>query len=93
MPEQDPVSSLSSSWRAVAWVGAPVAAMFFLMWFITSTVTARLDALEVNSRLAAAAMKTIEDQQWQVVSVLSRICINTSKTDQDRIACVTLSKK
>lgn len=47
--------------------------------------------LRVTNDTQVEAGRTREQQAWAQLSVLQRICLNTAKTDADRIACATLT--
>lgn len=63
----------------------------------TVELKASIDALSAeirkshqeDSSQAGAAL----DQAWAQLSVMQRICLNTAKTDADRIACATLTSR
>lgn len=85
--------------KAIVWVGAPTAAAGYLLWFVLTTVTGHLDAMAATLEkhqqdMSALVVRLQEGQQqsWIMVGTMSRICLNTSKTDADRLACVSLPR-
>lgn len=91
--------------------GIPTVAAGYLMWFLTSVVSAKIDkSLEMQQTHQDVVVKQQEvittllsqliaqnrqalDQQWTQLGVQQRTCLNTSKTDADRIACAALTSR
>ncbi len=100
MVDETQAGSLSGlpAWaKGIAWIGAPVAAAGFLIYFLTQTLTTRLDALETDlhkhtSEMAATSAVTVE-QNWQMIAVVQATCLNVAKTDSDRLRCLAVRPK
>ncbi len=77
--------------KAVAWVGAPVVACGFLIYFVTMTLTAKLDAIEKHLQDHETDTKTsiavTIEQNWQMIAVVQGTCLNVAKADADRLRC------
>ena len=56
-----------------------------------NTVTAKMSEVVVLLGQQNAQAKQALDQQWTQLGVQQRTCLNTSKTDSDRIACAALT--
>ena len=81
--------------RAVAYIGVPSAIAVFLVYFLTNlftTMTTRLEAIQSHTEALGQYLKTETEQSWVTLSALQRICLNTSKTDSDRLSCVSLNR-
>lgn len=84
--------------RAIAIIGVPSAIAVFLVYFLTNlftAITTRLEAIEGAQRSSTQVSQTLlrhleqdTEQMWQLVSINQRTCLNTAKTDGDRMACV-----
>lgn len=93
-----PLKNLPQWAQIVSWIGLPAALCIFLVWFVTSDIKAQAkqqstDIAEIKSILiqqAAADQQRIQ-QTWQSIGIFSRICINTSRTQEDRIACTSMT--
>lgn len=87
-----PLDSLPTSWRAAAWIGIPGAAMAFLLWWTTlgNPDHAVLKAIDSSLSQHVSNERTAIDQMWQLIAAAERTCLNTSKNDLDRIACVSV---
>lgn len=90
-----PLGALPSWARVAAWVGFPVAAAAFLLWFIVSIQSAQLGRIEASLQEQSKANASVAshlaaetEQSWTLVGLMQRICINTAKNDADRMACV-----
>ena len=69
-------------------LGAATVIGLFLVYYLTQTVEKKLDTL-------AVAMSGVADKvrdNGALFQVAQRICLNTAKTDQDRLACVVIHK-
>jgi hypothetical protein len=84
--------------QAIALVGAPVAGLAWIIWMFFGNFNVKLDSIDhrlSSHEMAATATssaftKHLDDdvtQRWLLISTLQRICLNTSKTDNDRLAC------
>lgn len=78
--------------QAVAFVGAPTAIACFMVWWLTNSVTARLDVIETQAKAHTAAEAIGTEQSWQLIGILQRVCLNTSKTADDRLACTLVRR-
>jgi hypothetical protein len=89
-----PLDGLPQYARIAAWVGIPSAAMIFLLWWTTmgNPDHLQLKAMEIDLKQHVANESTAIGQTWQLISTLERVCLNTSKTDADRIACVVVTQ-
>ncbi len=95
---QSPLNNLPEYARTVAWIGLPAFLCLFLVWFVTSDIKAQAkqqstDIAEIKTILIrqAAAEQERTQQTWQSIGIFSRICINTSRTQEDRIACTAMT--
>jgi len=97
--------------RALVWVGAPVAAAGYLLWWILGTfasqqathhvatqelqraITAMTSELQRAHSEDVLQARNALDQAWSQLSVMQRICLNTAKTDNDKVACATLTPR
>lgn len=96
-PSSSPLGDQPWYVKTLVWVGAPTAGAAYLLYFVLHVLTAKLDtmtgALTQNQANTAALVTQLQgerDQAWATINTLSRICINTSRTDSDRIACATI---
>lgn len=83
--------------KAIVWVGAPTAAAGYLLWFVLATVAGHLDAMattlekhQQDMTALVAHLQQDTQQTWVQLGVMQRICLNTSRTDADRLACVSI---
>jgi len=87
--------------QGIAWVGAPVAGFGWVLYFILGSFNVQLSAMNssLTAHIAASSAtmdlirKHLEDevqQRWIQIGIEQRTCLNTSKTDADRIACAGL---
>ena len=101
MSETDPTGTAfagMSPWmKFMAIVGLPSAGLAYLIYMLVSSFGAqlssidrRLDAHEKASVAITEHLQQDADQSWVLISVIQRVCINTSKTEADRIACVSV---
>ncbi len=100
MPEEpiSPLANLPQYARTVAFIGLPSFLCLFLVWIITGDIKAQAkqqseDIAAIKTILvqqAAADQQRIQ-QTWQSIGIFSRICINTSRTQEDRIACTAMT--
>lgn len=79
--------------QAVAFVGAPTAIACFMVWWLTGTVTKRLDVIEEQARQHTAAEAIGTEQTWQMIGILQRVCLNTAHTADDRLACTIVTRR
>ena len=95
-----PEGSLPSSWRAgieaAVKLGVPAVIAMGVVWWMGMMLTARIDRiverLDQHDKSTAELVSHLNSdaqQAWRLVAISQRICINTSKTDQDRMSCVT----
>lgn len=82
--------------RLAAYVGVPSVIAIFLVWNLTSNVNARLDGQQAELKAMSLALSAVAKhmdsdgvQMWMLVAAAQRTCLNTSKTDLDRIACIS----
>jgi hypothetical protein len=97
-----PISDSPWYVRAIAFIGVPSAIAVFLVYFLTNlftAITTRLEAIEVAQRSAVQVSSTLlkhleqdTESMWQLVSINQRTCLNTAKSDADRMACVIARK-
>lgn len=85
--------------KAAVWVGVPSVAFGYLLWVFVQDVQGGMksmrEAMDAQQKAMAGLvshLQTESDQAWVQLGALQRICLNTSKTEQDRINCVTLSR-
>lgn len=78
--------------QGIAWVGVPSAIACFFVWWMTSSVTVRLTAIETFLAKHQQDSATDIQQTWQLIAINERVCLNTSKTNEDRVACVTMGR-
>lgn len=83
--------------------GFPATFAAAILYFLMAVVSAKLDTSldlqrkhsdEMTRELSTATelLRQQVNQQWVVIGALQRTCLNTSKTDADRIACATITK-
>jgi hypothetical protein len=74
----------SPNWLTAAYkFGAPTAMIAYLIYWMTSVATPLL--MQIADSTKEVAAQSIENG-----AKINRICLNTSKTDPDRIACVVV---
>jgi hypothetical protein len=85
--------------RVLLQVGPAAAIALFLVWVLAGQWSTRLDAIDSRMTRASAQMSEFVVKQtgfetevraenaWKL-SLLRQICLNTSKNDTDRRACV-----
>lgn len=80
--------------------GAPTILAGYLVWVFVSQFTANQRQLtasfEQHQRDTADLVRHLQqesEQGWIVIGVLSRTCINTSRNDADRVACVSVARR
>ena len=86
--------------RAVAVVGAPTAGLAVLIYglFIylpqiaTELKTVGADAAVMHESYKAHLTDEAR-QSERLLAVIQRVCLNTSRTDEDRLACVAVGPK
>lgn len=90
-------AGMSPLMRFVAIVGLPSAGLAYLIYALVSSFGAelasidrRLDAHEKASVAIAEHLQQDNEQSWVLIGVIERVCINTAKTESDRIACVSV---
>lgn len=93
------LSGLPTYAKIAAWVGFPGVAAGYLIYVLTSSQAQRIqhieDALRDHEKTSAAVLvqlKAQTDQTWVQIAVINRICLNTAKTDADKMACVTVAR-
>lgn len=81
--------------KTIVWVGVPTAAMGYLLYFVIGSLSARLDHISSSmdrhqGDMASLIQHLQEDTSrgWALVSVSQRICLNTAKTEPDKLQCV-----
>jgi len=86
--------------RSLVWVGAPTAASAYLLYFVLGQITdgqkQMLATMQAHQTDMASLVRHLEqdsEQQWVLIGISQRTCINTSKTDADRLACVSVVRK
>lgn len=79
--------------KAVVWVGVPTAAFAVLLWFVLGNMSEKLDRMSNDMSEVAKHLSTETQQSWVIQGTLSRICINTARTDADRLACVSIPRR
>ena|SRR3990167_8479132 len=96
----NPMAALPAIGSFVARVGVPSAIALGMFWWLTSDLSTRLGAIEaalmthkIDTASIAAHMTQESEQSWVIVGTLSRICINTAKTDADRLSCVSVPRR
>lgn len=67
-------------------LGVPSVIAMGLVWYLTTTNTAKLEALSAKVDAAAADSRVINDRQLRV---LQQICVNTSGTPEARGTCLS----
>ncbi len=88
-----PMNGLPSYAKVVAWIGLPAALCIFLIWVVTGDLKAQVRQQTVDIAQIKSYMAQQADVAWQLVGINSRVCLNTSKTDADRIACVSVTRQ
>lgn len=75
--------------RAIVWVGVPTALAGWLLWQQDTTMK------KFSADIAALVqhMNTDTDQAWVQLGVMQRICLNTARTAEDRVACVSIARR
>jgi len=97
-----PLSSQPWWVQGLALVGAPVAGLAYVIWMFFGNFNAKLDSVDKRlgahemsaTATGAAFIKHLDDdvqQRWLLISTMQRICLNTSKTDSDRLNCALSS--
>jgi len=86
--------------RSVVWVGVPTAAMAYLMWFVLGNFAGQMSHLsssyDQHQQDTASLIQHLQqetEQAWAQLAVMQRICLNTAKTDADRLACVSIARR
>lgn len=87
-----PLSGLPVYARMVAWIGLPSALCIFLIWIVTGDLKAQVRQQTADITVIKLYMSQQAEVAWQLVGINARVCLNTSKTDADRIACVSVSR-
>ncbi len=82
------------------WVGAPTGIAAYLLYFFVRGLSAQLDHISSSMDRHVQDMSVLvqhlqndNDQAWVSLGVMQRICLNTAKTGDDRIACVSIARK
>lgn len=105
--KRTPMSTRPWYFDAAAKFGLPAVAAGFLLWFLTFVVDKKLDAIakaqvtqqdlqvQTSEKLTSVVSLLSQqlDQAWIQVGIIQRTCLNTSKTDADRIACAALTMR
>lgn len=97
-------SSLPNSWRAAieaaVRLGVPAVIALGLVWLLGMSLQTKMErtadsvaALDKRMGELVAHLNADSAQSWRLIAISQRICINTSKSDQDRISCVTEGPK
>jgi hypothetical protein len=91
----DPVAGLPVWARVIAWVGAPTAGLAFLLWWMTTSLSADIQAtdshVEQHIQSSTVTQGMIQDESnlhKQTIALLRQICVGISKTPDERRACV-----
>jgi hypothetical protein len=86
--------------RTVVYVGLPTVVAGYLLYFVVGQLSQRLDSLsstltthQTDMRGLMTHLEQEAEQSWAMVGSLSRICLNTSKTDADRLSCVSVPRR
>lgn len=100
MPEPSVLDNQPWYVKTFVWVGVPTAAFSVLLWFVLGTVSVELKNIETALASHQSDMQKLlvhledeSEQRWVQIGVTQRICINTSKTDADRLACVSVPRR
>ncbi len=85
---------------AIVWVGTPTAALAFVLWWLFGTFTADLTALKQtaaqNEKSLTALVEHLRQEtelSWAQLSAMQRTCLNTSKTESDKMECIKVFGK
>lgn len=86
--------------KTLVWVGVPTIAFGYLLYFVLGDMSGGMKemraALARQQQDMAGLIQHLQndtDQGWVMQSTLARICINTARTDADRIACVSVARR
>ncbi len=91
--DPSPLANLPAVWRFVAWVGIPGAIAGFMVYWATTSLDAKLTEIAAGQARLIKQLDEQADQNWMTVQVSSRICLNTARTDEDRMNCVTIPRR
>jgi len=85
----DEVKFNSGPWlvQAIYKVGVPSAIAIFLIWVLVTRIDGEITEIKENLRLHAVDSSYIIKNTSNMQQVLQRICVNTSKTTEERNAC------
>lgn len=86
--------------KTLVWVGVPTVAFGYLLWFVLGDMSggmkAMRESMDQHQKDMASLIQHLQaetDQQWVQLGVTQRICINTARTDADRLACVSIARR
>lgn len=86
--------------KTVVWVGVPTAAFGILLWFVLRIISTQMDTVIATQSKQEKSLAELTghleqetEQSWVIQGTLSRICINTARTDADRLACVSVGRR
>lgn len=88
---QSPLKNLPQWAQIVSWIGLPAALCIFLVWIVTGDLKAQVKQQTADIAAIKTTMARQADQAWIMLGVSQRICLNTSKTEEDKLACVSIA--
>lgn len=80
----------SSPWwvNSVIKIGVPSAIALFLVWFLSTQVRDRLDAVDGKLNNHINMSTPLMDQNRQMLILLRQICVNSAPSNYERSQCL-----
>jgi hypothetical protein len=72
--------------RAGAYVGVPTLILGAVMWWVDR----KFDAHVVDTAVLVRHLEEETQRGWQTISILQRVCLNTARTEDDKMACIAI---
>lgn len=100
MPESRDVDEQASfATNAQRWAMLAIKAGFtavaagFLIYWVTTKIDAKVDAIAASQIEIKAQNATVVDQMWQLISVGQATCLNVARTGEERRACIAVERR
>lgn len=83
--------------KAVDKYGVTAVAFGFMLYFFLYKFDSKLDSIDASLQAhQTASMKIVEhlteetNQAWATLAVMQRICLNTARSQDDRVSCASV---
>lgn len=92
MSSQNPLANMPWWVQAVTYVGLPAVILGVVMYWQRQDAVAQREKIEAQVTTLAVQMVSHVRDNGALLQVAQRICLNTAKTQDDRISCLAIHK-